>query len=199
MINELEMYIVDLLQGYLTYDNTPVQVVKQFSQHPTRPVITLDIQSITTQAVYIDPSQAEKYYEYKAIININLWCDTEQQRADLTEQIMDCFYKEQSNHYRYCPQYTNGNCKTLQNTCPAVNGAHHTCKNPERYGFETLQSRHALIKGTVIIDPPFELDDLTDHPPLLRSIFRCEGQYSHTLGGVVPLRSVTQGDVDLDV
>lgn len=190
-MNALEQYIVTILQGYLTWNSQPVQVVKQFSQHPERPVVTLDIQSVTTQHVYLNPGVAERYYERKANININLWCDTEEQRESLTGKILDCFYKEQGYHYRYCQNLRNGRCTTTSTSCPAVNTHHKRCTDPERLGYSSLRHRCGLITGTVMVDPPFELDELTEHPPLLRSVFRCEGQYSDTVGDLAPIETVT--------
>lgn len=197
MMNEFEAYIVELLQGNLAYEDKTVQVVKQFSQHPERPVVTLDIQSVTTQRILNDPSLAEKYYEYKSDININLWCDNEKQRQQLTNQILDCFYKEQTYHYKYCEQYTGGTCKTLKSECTAVKAPHNRCKSPDTLGFSSLQYRHNIIPGTLIVDPPFELDEVSEHPPLLRSVFRCEAQYSVALGTASLIQEVKIGDVGI--
>jgi hypothetical protein len=197
MVNELEWYIVDLLQGKLFHDGEKVEVVKQFSQHPTRPVITLDIQSVTTQQVFNNPSLARKYYEYKADININVWCDTERQRESLVQQITDCFYQEQTYHYRYCEQYSDGRCMTTGGNCTGVTNAHYRCKDPDTLGYSSLRYLHNIIPGTLVVDPPFELDDLSDHPPLLRSIFRCSAQYSIPVGESFEVESVSMGDVEL--
>lgn len=198
MINELEWYIVDLLQGKLFHDGEKVEVVKQFNQHPRRPVVTLDIQSVTTQQIFNNPSLARKYYEYKADININVWCDTERQRESLVQQIMDCFYQEQTYHYRYCEQYSDGRCLTNGASCTGVTNVHYRCKDPDNLGYSSLRYRHNIIPRTLVVDPPFELDEVADHPPLLRSILRCSAQYSVPVGESFEVESVNVGDVELE-
>ena len=197
MMNELEWYLVDLLQGYLTYDDKPVQVVKNFNHNPSRPVITLDIQSVIVQKIYNDPSLCERHWDYRSDININLWCDNEAQRQNLVEQILDCFYKEQTSHYRYCPNYENGNCKTLTAVCPATTRTNSRCPKPDEHGFTSLQYRHNIVQGSLIVEHPFELDEVSDHPPLLRSIFRCTADYVIIKGIPVPVKKVDIGEVDV--
>jgi len=197
IMNELEWYLVDLLQGYLTYDDKPVQVVKNFNNNPTRPVITLDIQSVTLQKIYNEPSLCERHWDYRSDININLWCDNEAQRQNLVEQILDCFYKEQTGHYRYCPNYSDGNCKTLTSTCPASSRTNCRCPKPDKNGFTSLQYRHNIVNGSLMVEHPFELDEVSDHPPLLRSIFRCTADYVIIRGMAAHVRRVEIGDVDV--
>lgn len=196
-MNELEWYIIDLLQGYLSYDDKPVQVVKNFNQNPRRPVVTLDIQSVTNQKIYNDPSLAEKHFVYRGDININLWCDNESQRQSLVEQILDCFYREQTYHYLYCPQYENGNCRTLSGVCPAVGRVNGNCPNPDKNGFSSLQYRHNIVMGSLMVEHPFELDEVSEHPPLLRSIFRCTADYVIIQGITTRVRRATLGDVEV--
>jgi len=186
-MNKLENYLVDLLQGNVNYDGRVVEVVKQFSQHPERPVITLDLSGgVVTQRIYTNPSLAEKYIERRANININVWCDTEQQRASITQQIQDLFHLEQNYHYRYCTKYTDGSCATTGTECAAETAYTHKCPKPETNKYEPLHRHHNIIIGTLNIEPPFDLDELAEHPPLLRSVMRCECQYADTIQTHVP-------------
>lgn len=183
-MNNLEAYLVKLLQGHLSYDNKPVYLVRQFSEAPNRPVITLDTSpGVSTQATYADPSRAEKYIEYHATVNINLWCDTEEQREELTNQILSYFYLEINHHHMYCTNYNreDDTCQSLDAPCPAVEGTvlhKYHCPEPELYDYQSLQGYYNIIKGTLDIAQPFHLDEVNEHPPLLRSIFKCECQYS---------------------
>ena len=183
-MNKFEQYLVSLLQGNISIDGQNVEVVKHYSQHPTRPVITLDLSNgVTTQHVYNDPSVAEVYYERNATININVWCDTESQRQSICNQILDCFYMEQSYHYKYCTQYnsTTQKCSTTHSTCAASTTSKKRCPQPETLQYTPLYYSLGIIQGSITVDPPFELDELTEHPPILRSILRCSCQYSDTV------------------
>ena len=183
-MNELEAYLVELLQGNIVCDDVPVQVVKHYSQAPQRPVITLDLSNgVNAQHVYNNPAIGEKYMEYHANVNVNVWCDTEQQRQYLTNRILELFYNEGINHYMYCSNYNkdNNQCSFLGERCPASNTPaprRNRCPHPDTYGYESLQYKHGIIQGTLNMNPPFELDELGEHPPLLRSILQCECQYS---------------------
>jgi UTP-glucose-1-phosphate uridylyltransferase len=87
---------------------------------------------------------AFQYYR-DAQLNINLWCDTEDEREHISQQIMNRFYEEQTEHIRV--------------------------------GDDSLTTKHGLIHGTVNIEESFQMDELAEHPPLLRSVFRVEGVY----------------------
>ena len=200
-MNNLEAYLVELLQGHLTCNDNPVQVVRQFSQQPTRPVITLDTSpGVSTQHIYPDIPNNATYYERHATVNINIWCDTEEQREYLTQQVLYLFQLEQHYHYMYCANYnpTTSKCTSTNARCGAANQRRNKCPNPVTNNYTSLREKHGIIQGTLNVEPPFELDDLTDHPPLLRSILRCECQYSDVYTGeVVPLQSINVEGVDL--
>ena len=198
-MNNLEGYLVELLQGHINCDDTPVQVVRQFSQHPERPVITLDTSpGVSTQHVYTDPSTNSTLYERHATVNINIWCDSEEQRADITLQVMQLFQLEQDYHYIFCCNYQGGEgklCNATGEKCGAVDRRNTRCPSPYLYEYQGLRERWGIIQGTLNVEPPFDLDDLSDHPPLLRSIMRCECQYSVCLGNSTQVERV---DADVD-
>ena len=57
---------------------------------------------------------------------------------------------------------------------------------------------YQIIPGTINIDPPFELDELGEHPPLLRSVFRCECMYDDHVGDIpVIVESVSMDGIIL--
>jgi hypothetical protein len=192
-MNNLEGYLVELLQGRINVDGEAVPVVKQFSQSSNRPVLTLDLSpGVSTNHVYNDPGSNQVMYERHATVNINVWCDTEEQRAELTRKILYLFQLEQDYHYAYCTQYrANGEyCRHLGGKCKAVDTRNNRCPSPYLYEYQGLRERWSIIPGTLNVEPPFDLDDLSDHPPLLRSIIRCEAQYTMSLGECSPVESI---------
>ena len=184
-MNCLESYLVELLQGHITYNNSPVEVVRQFSNSPNVPVITLDLSAgVTTENYFraIDEPKEKLYFIRKATININTWCNTEEERESINAQVMDCYYKSLNHHYRYCSRYDDGLCSTTNRTCEAINsstgrGVKKQCPNPDVNKYQCLSDKHELLFGTVVIEPPFFLDEVHEHPPLLRSVFRAESDY----------------------
>lgn len=184
MINKLEEYLVKLLQGYITWDDQPVEVVKHFSQHPSRPVITLDLSTgVTKQHRYHEPSVNQQCEEYHATVNVNVWCDTEEQRQCIVGQVLDCFEMEQDYHYRYCRNYlSDGLCRYTGTGCRAVSRMNNRCPRPREYLYMGLRESCDIIVGTLNLNPAFELDELGEHPPLLRSVLACEGQFFRCRG-----------------
>ena len=183
-MNNFEQYLVKLLQGHITIDGNNVEVRRQFSNSPTLPVITLDTSGgINTKYRYHDTSgSTEKiYYRREAHININIWCNTEQERESITGQVMECFHKEHNNHYQYCTQYTDGQCAS-GGQCKAVST--HTsrtvkdkCPSPDEYGYSSISEYYGIVEGELIVEPPFTMDEPDRHPPLLRSVLRASCLY----------------------
>jgi hypothetical protein len=183
-MNNFEQYLVALLQGHITNDGNVVEVRRQFTNAPHLPVITLDTTGgINTEYRYHDTSgSTEKvYYRRQAHININVWCNTEEERENITGQVMECFHKEHNNHYLYCTRYNNGQC-TSGGQCKAVTT--HTgrtvkgkCPDPEQYGYKSISKRYGIVDGELILEPPFTMDEPDRHPPLLRSVISASCVY----------------------
>ena len=184
-MNCLEQYLVKLLQGYITYDDRIVEVRKQFSNNPQLPVITLDLSpGVTTNYSYHDTDnrRAVLYFHRSANVNVNLWCNTEDEREQISQMIMQCFYMEKTNHFRYCSQYEDGVCVSTGESCltgSVVDGrtVKNKCPYPDRLGYESLQEACHIVWDTVRFEPPFDLDEEDRHPPLLRSVFRVSADY----------------------
>lgn len=183
-MNKFEQYIVELLQGNIVYEGQVVEVRRQFMNAPRIPVITLDVASIVTEHVDRLISEVEQVvYVRDCSININLWCNTEEERENISQQIMQCFYDEQNCMYPYCTNYNKINhlCASINTVCPAYSSDSSTskrrCPNTDLYGFQTLTRKHDILWGTVNVEPPFSMDELGETPPLLRNIFQCEAVY----------------------
>ena len=183
-MNQLEKYIVDLLQHRLYYRDKEVQVTKHLSNKPVLPVITLDLSSgVSSDKIFVKLTSKQTFiYRRKAVININLWCNSEDERESLTEQIMHCFFLEQSYNYNYCTKYNEGSCLSTGTECQAINnpkisGYGGKCPEPDELGYESISDKHDIIAGTLNIEPPFQLDELNEKPPILRNIFKCECSY----------------------
>ena len=191
-MNNFEKYLVELLQGHLLFDGKPVEVRRSLSKKPVLPSITLDVSNLTTNHVYRDIGDTDTVlYERSADITLNLWCNTEEQRETISDQIMNCFYKEQTGYYKYCSNYEDNMCKQLSHMCRVLienNGrtVKNLCPDPDSYGYEALHVKYGLIDGTVNIEPPFILDEINEHPPILRNVFKCEAAFyeKYELGGI---------------
>ena len=186
-MNCFEQYIVELLQGHITSNNKTVPVVKGFSNAPSLPCITLDLSGgVTTDYIYHDVSQPKEkvYKRCTANININVWCNTEEERESINNQILQCYYDDMNYHYKYCTRYNDGNCTTTTNACPAIAGGvqgKYQCTNMDLYRYQSLREKHSIVDDTVTLDAPFDLDEYNEHPPLLRSVLRAKGDFEQQI------------------
>lgn len=164
-MNQFEEYLVELLQGNIEYDGRDVPLLRRFSEEHDLPILTLDVLAPTTTRVGREVGEGldnVKYYR-EADININLWCNTEEERESVTTQILDLFYSEQA----------------------SLLG-----------GEDSMTEKHGLIWGSTNIDPPTYMDERDRHPPLLRSMFRCETMYVERYE--VTDTVITDIDMDID-
>lgn len=204
LVNKFEQYLVDLLQGHITYDNTAVEVVKHFSEDPQLPLLTLDtgIETTTNQTYRTYYENEELVYIQSSDIIINVWCNTEAQRQSINKQVMDCWYAEQNNHYTYCTHYRNGVCSTTGSTCGATQGdtrrsLSSRCSLLDGEAYESLHYKYDILPSTLNIGSPYDMDELGEHPPLLRSCFRATAAYKDVVPGPdIPVTAFVIDDVE---
>lgn len=206
MLNNLEAYLVELLQGHLSYGGENVELAKRFSNAPRLPVVTLDLSGgVSTDYFYHDFSTEHEILIQHCTghVNINLWCNTEDERQSLSQQIREAFIAEKEYHYKYCTQYNMGNCNT-GGQCKVTSTytdrtVKNRCPDPEEYEYESLRHKHHIVQDTIRLELPFDMDEFDRNPPLLRSIFRCSAEFEIPAdeGGIV-IEDIVVGDVDID-
>ena len=198
-----EEYLVKLLQGRILLSGEVVEVRRQFNPQGHLPCITLDLGiEDTTDYYYHSFKEKERvYFRRSSEIQINTWCNKEEDRESINTQIMSCFYDAIEHDYTYCTQYTNGRCKTQGKACscvsPTTGRAHkRKCPDPDLYKYESLQTRYGLLVGTTMLSPPRYMDEEGEHPPLLRSVFTATTDYVEL---VRELGKSNQGLESLDI
>lgn len=138
------------------------------------------------------PQQVLREY-YSTTININVWCNTEDEREKLNNEILKLFYEAQSDHYKFCVNYIDGYCGYMDNTCYAVHfgdsvkSIKHQCTNPLVYGYENIFTTYNLIRASFYLEQPFSLDDRGKDGVLLRSVLKLHTGYyvDYIIGGVI--------------
>ena len=199
LVNPFEAYLVDLLQNNIIVNGKTIPVMKRRPQLPRLPSITLDVQDVSTDGVYRALQETmQLIYERSTTIQLDVWSLDEEERLEINKQILDCWYKEQNQHYMYCSKYEDGDCLTTHSACAAKNTKSKQCPRTGTFGYEPLMLRHGLLKGSVNIDPPFDLDEYEEKQPILHSVFRCEGGYRDyvTLQGD-PIEQIEYEDITI--
>ena len=203
--------ITYVLTGNVYLNERKIPVVKQFYPYDKTPCITLDdsggsstIAKNIVNKKFRLPLNHPQYDLYKkekvsqqvirekrqTTVNINVWCDTERERDIICNNVLDLFYKAQSDHYMFCSKYTDGFCDYLDNECLGLyddnrRSVKNQCPSPVEYGYENIFTRFDLDRNTFNIEHPFSLDDNSSSKPVLRSIIKLSTVYYdyHVIGG----------------
>lgn len=195
--------IVDVLLGNIIFNNKLLPVVKQSYPYDKTPCVTLDdsasVSTLQKQLVNkkvrlhhfhpqfelykksLVPQQVIKETK-QSNININVWCDTEREREVICNNILDLFYKAQSDHYMFCKNYDNGICSFLDGECLAIGNDNrrsvkNQCPSPEEYNYCNLFEKYDIDRNTFNVESPFSLDDLGAKKPVLRSVIKVSMVY----------------------
>ena len=204
-----------ILQGKIILDDgTDVRIVKREYPIDKTPCITIDdsggtaiVQKHITNKDYTlspshpqyDETNPDKTISQQVIreertitMELNIWCDNEDERDEITDKIRELFYQVQSDHYKFCNNYNNGNCKFLNRSCEATSpdsmrGIKNQCPKPYDYHYQNIFKTYDIIRATFDVAPPYILDDITTTPPVRRSIIRVSfGYYDYyRIGGAV--------------
>ena len=195
--------LIHMLQGRIILeDNTDVRIIKREYPIDKTPCLTIDDSGGTAilQKKIIDKDclvdgeviSQQVIREQRSIsLNLNVWCDTEDERDEITDKIRDIFYKLQSDYYQYCTQYDDGECAFLDDDCQVtaetMRGVKCQCPKPAEYGYENLFTKFDIIRSSFDVEPPYQLDDLTTTPPIRRSIIRISFMYYdyYNIGGAI--------------
>ena len=128
--------------------------------------------------------------EKSTTVNIHVWTDNETEREEINNQIIDCFRKVESDHYMFCSNYSNGNCKTTDSTCEAIDNIFsrdikNQCPKPSEYKYENIFKKYNLVREKCNIESPFDVDDLNTEPITLHSVFEFNAYFYdyYVIGG----------------
>lgn len=126
----------------------------------------------------------------KGMVSVNVWCDDERQRQDISGMIRQLFHEAETHHYKFCARYDDGLCSSLGEECKAVEdvsarGVKNQCPHPRCYRYKGLFAQYRIVPHSFVVHEPFSRDELEEHPPVLRSIFEVEAGFTdyYTVGG----------------
>lgn len=197
-MNNFEAFLVELLQNRITYDDRTVYVSRNYRFETDQlPLITLDLGAgTTTEYYYHELDVRDKLFAFRTSnIDINVWCNTEEERESIVQQILECWYKEKTFHYTYCTKYNDGTCDCMVDVIHNGSSVKNKCPDIPFYGYESLTRKHGILEGSISIEPAYQLDEPAENPPLLRSLLRAQAQYTEQ---VTPTQGDVGGSVDVE-
>lgn len=218
-MNKLKQAILRVLRGNIFLDGKEIPVLGRYYPTDQTPCITLDDSAgASTEEQFVVqlylpvgkehpqydednpdkliPQECLEYWK-NATIKINVWCDTERERAEITQAIRDLFYKMESDHYMFCSRFCLGECETTRDECQAINhtdkrGVKNQCPQPDQLGYANIFTQYSIIRSSFSVKEAYGLDDRTTDQPILRNVIPVDGAYKehYTVGGST-IRTVT--------
>ena len=187
----LEKAVIDLLRGYLDISNDKIFTGGRYKPIDVSPCVTVQQASEVNLSGNHMPGATESIkLKYDAEVWINVWCDTDEQRDSLVEQIELRIFQALSNHYTTCAKYNEGNCDFLEDECATLNvtngrTAKNQCPYPNEYGYCNWFKKNQIIKRTFAISGKQKMDELNLSKPILRTLIKLEMNYYklHEVGG----------------
>lgn len=117
-------------------------------------------------------------------VQANVWCNTEEERTRINEQIETLLNEVQNFNYKFCQQYQaeDKTCKTLNSKCTAITSTNgrankNQCPNPTLNKYKNILTENLIIPHSIIIEPAFNIDELNDDPITLHSVFKINMDY----------------------
>ncbi len=195
--------IIQMLQGKIILnDDRDVRIIKREYPIDRTPCITMDdsggtglIQKHITNKDYLIDGEVKSQQvireQRQITINLNVWCDDEDDRDEITDKILTTFYEIQSDYYTHCTNYNDGECTGIGDDCQvdagSFRGVKGQCPKPHEYGYRNLFTAFDIIRSSFDAEPTYILDDTTTQPPKRRSIIKVSFMYYtyHKIGGAI--------------
>lgn len=202
-----------VLWGNVEYDGHKIPVIKRSYPYDKTPCITIDDSGSSTfinRQILTEDYPADNGHPdfdqnnpfkllpqqvlreiHQTTVNINIWSDSASEQEDLNNIVMKLFHEAQSDHYKFCDQYHDGNCSYMDNTCYAEHflnnrSVKHQCPKPTVYGYKNIFTTYNLYRDSFMVEQPFNLDDRSKDEIVYRSVIRLHTGYyvDHIIGGL---------------
>lgn len=186
-----EKAFIDLLRGNLSVSDDKIFTGNRYKPSDVTPCVTVNQASeVLVSAKQMSGPKEIIRSEYDVQVWINIWCNTEEQRTNLIDEIETRILQALANHYTTCARYNDGDCTFLEDECAALNitngrTAKNQCPYPHTYKYCSWFKKNQILKSTFAIDGKQDMDELDLAQPVLRTIIKIDMTYYtiHTIGG----------------
>lgn len=187
----MEKALIDLLRNHLSLPNDKIFTGNRYRPIDVSPcVIIQQVSEVQVSTKHIPGSNECIKSENNVEVWINIWCDTEEQRNSLIDEVETRIFQALANHYSTCANYINGNCDFLKDECAALNitngrTAKNQCPYPYTYEYCNWFNQNNILQNKFIISGTDEMDELNLTKPILRSIIKIDANYIkfYSIGG----------------
>ncbi|MCF0122392.1 MAG: hypothetical protein HUJ74_04240 [Lachnospiraceae bacterium] len=187
----IEKAFVKLFQGKIQHNSGVLPVIIRYKPLDRTPCITITKASETQigRKHLFEPYEKTQY-RLNNTIWLDIWCDNEQERHNIIEQIYNILYQAINNHYLQCKHYEEGTCKNTNTPCTISTLDDSTvfksqCLTPESSGYVSFFRENNILKWTFRITGEQRLDEPNLNPPVLRTQITIEFDRMkyHNVGG----------------
>lgn len=177
-------FLLHLFYNRIILDNNDtLPIIKKPYPVDKTPCITFDEQ---------DTRLIEKYFTYEpqeylnriydTDIVVNIWCDSEDDRQNILDQIHTLFNYLETDNYQLCANYDDGTCIYLKDVCPVPSSdkgrcMKHQCPEPEEYKYCNLFTFYNVYRNTLNVNEGVDNDEYDRKPPLLRTMIKTSFRY----------------------
>ncbi len=178
----LEKAFIDLLRDNLCVSNDKIYTGNRYRPSDITPCVNLllaDETFIRRRYVEINHIQYIQQH-YNAELWINVWCNTEQERQTLINQIDNRIKQALANHYTTCTYFNDNICSKTNETCEALtsqSGRANKNQCPNLLNYQSFFNLNHIPKRTFKLTSVTDLDELNASETLLRSIFKLNMDY----------------------
>lgn len=191
----MEKAVLTLLKDYVFIDEKKVPIVRRLKPIDETPCITIQqAAEVQLSRKYINGDTQKIALKNNAEVWINIWCDSEEQRHSLVNQVTKRIFQALGNHHTTCANFNKENsmCTTLNHECESLTNDNGRsikgqCPYPNEYGYCNWFNKHHIIKNTFKISGRHDLDELEISEPVLRTLIQLDMDYllQYDLGGRV--------------
>ena len=187
----LEKAVIDLLRNHLSISNDKIFTGSRYKPSDVTPCVTVNQASEVQVSTRQMPGPEEIIQsEFDVQIWINIWCDTEEERTQLIDEIELRIFQALADHYTACANYNEGECTFLEEDCATLNiingrTAKNQCPYPHDYHYCSWFKQNRIIRRTFAVNGKQDLDELDLSKPVLRTIIKVDMNYYklHNIGG----------------
>lgn len=190
----MERAILNLLKGHIFLNTSSIPVVRRLKPIDETPCITIQqAAEVQLSRKYVNKNDSQFVsLKNNAEVWVNIWCDTEEERHSLVNQITKRILQALGNHYTTCANFNKDNslCNTLNCECKTLsidNGRSikGQCPYPKKYNYCNWFHHHHIVKNSFKITGRNDMDELDIAEPVLRTLIQLDMDYylTHKLGG----------------
>lgn len=178
----LEKIFIDLLRNNIQISNEKIYAGNRYRPKDITPCVNLlvvDENFIRRRNVEINCKEYIQKY-YSAELWINVWCNKEEEREELINQISTRIDQVLANHYTTCANYNEGQCNITDEECETLTSqSNRANKNqcPDLEKYKSFFKSNHIPKKTFKIRSITDLDELNVSETVLRTIFKLEMNY----------------------